>query len=246
MFAPDARVVVVTGASRGIGAAIAADRAACGDRVFAFSRNGQAPEGVTDLRCDVGDAGAVRAAIAAVGAQAGRIDAVVNNAGTVLPIGVLADADVSAWSDAIRSNLEGPFFVIRYALPLLLAAGGGVILNISSGAAARPLEGWSAYCTSKAGLAMLTRCVNEEYRARGVHCVSLRPGLVDTALQAAIRDSGINPVSRIPREQLIAPAFVARAAGWLIDHYRGLESIEELDIRDEAFLRISGLGTETV
>src|SRR3546814_2481600 len=77
------------------------------------------------------------------------------------------------------------------------AQGHGVIVNISSGAATSPLEGWSHYCATKAAVLMLTCCVDKEYRDRGIHVVVLSPGTVATDMQRAIKASGIHPVSRM-------------------------------------------------
>jgi NAD(P)-dependent dehydrogenase (short-subunit alcohol dehydrogenase family) len=210
-----AGAVAITGGSRGIGAAAAAAFARKGHRVFALSRSGtlsaDAPRGVTALACDVTDPGSVRRAFATIGS----VQVLVNNAGTIEPIAKIAGVDATAWANIIRANLEGAFNCIQAALPAMLASGAGTIINISSGAASRPLEGWSAYCASKAGLAMLTRSVHEEYGADGIACVGFRPGVVDTDMQSAIRQSGINAISRIPRADLRSPASVADALVWL-------------------------------
>jgi NAD(P)-dependent dehydrogenase (short-subunit alcohol dehydrogenase family) len=217
--AEGASAVVITGASRGIGAAAASAFARNGARVFALSRSGtlapDSPTNVTALVCDVSEPESVRRAFGAIHAEVGGVRVLVNNAGAIEPIGKIGVVDVSAWASVIRANLEGAFYCIHASLPAMIAAGGGIIINISSGAASRPLEGWSAYCASKAGLAMLTRSVHEEHGANGIACVGFRPGVVDTTMQSAIRQSGINAVSRIPRADLRSPASVADAILWL-------------------------------
>ena len=106
---------------------------------------------------------------------------------------------------ASRNGSARLAFAARAVLPAMAAAGRGRIINLSSGAAHRPLEGWSAYCAAKAGLAMLTRSLQLEYGEYGIRSFGFSPGVVDTGMQAEIRASGINPVSRLPRESL-APA----------------------------------------
>lgn len=89
---------------------------------------------------------------------------------------------------------------------------GGVIVNLSSGAAHRALEGWTAYCVGKAALAMLTNSLALETRAR---VYGFSPGVVDTEMQSEIRASGLNEVSRLNRHDLSDPAEIARALAWL-------------------------------
>jgi NAD(P)-dependent dehydrogenase (short-subunit alcohol dehydrogenase family) len=89
--------------------------------------------------------------------------------------------------------------VVRATLPSMLANRGGTVINISSGAAHRALEGWSAYCCAKAGFAMLTTALALETTRSGVRVFGLAPGVVDTDMQVTIRASGINRVSQIPR-----------------------------------------------
>lgn len=230
-----ARTILVTGGSRGIGAAVVRAFAAHGDTVVALSRSGAHPclerPNVRAVACDVLDPAAVERALATVG----PLDILINNAGIIEPIVHLAEADPAEWSRTIRSNLDGAFFVIRHALPGMLARRRGLIINISSGAAARPLEGWSAYCASKAGLAMLTQCVQQEYGDAGIVCIGFRPGVVDTGMQASIRQSGLNPVSRIPRENLLPPEEVADALVWIGAHPGKLQGGAEISIQDEAF-----------
>jgi NAD(P)-dependent dehydrogenase (short-subunit alcohol dehydrogenase family) len=129
----------------------------------------------------------------------------------------------------------------RAVLPDMLAARRGRIINLSSGAALRPLEGWSAYCAAKAGLAMLTRSLALEYGEAGIRAFGFAPGVVDTDMQAEIRASGINPVSRLPRESLADPSLPARAITFLCTPDADAFSGGEVDIRDPAFRAAMGL-----
>jgi NAD(P)-dependent dehydrogenase (short-subunit alcohol dehydrogenase family) len=118
------------------------------------------------------------------------------------PIGALAETDPAAWTRNIGINLIGGYNAVRATLPDMLAGGGGTVINVSSGAAHRPLQGWSAYCSAKAGLAMLTAALALETAQLGVRVFGLAPGVVDTEMQVTIRASGINRVSTIPRASL--------------------------------------------
>ncbi len=126
------------------------------------------------------------------------------------------------------------------SLPALLVSRAATILNVSSGAAHGPREGWSAYCSAKAGLLMLTRSLHEEYGERNIASFGLQPGVVDTGMQVRIRDSGMNEISRLPRASLAAPDHAAGIIAWLCDqrptHHRGMD----LTVRDAALLAEAG------
>lgn len=143
---------------------------------------------------------------------------------------------------SLRTNLVAAWNLAAAALPAMLAAGDGTIVNVSSGAASTPLEGWSAYCASKAGLSMLTRAIDHEYGGRGVACYGYRPGMVATAMQDVIRESGINPVSKVPKSQMLRPEEAAAGIVWLIENRpREWRGENESDIRDAAFRAQAGL-----
>jgi len=156
----------------------------------------------------------VEAAFAQCHANFGAIDILVNNAGLIDPVARMEDADPIAWANVVDVNLKGPFFAIRAALPMMPKPG-GVIINISSGAATNALEGWSHYCSTKAGLLSLTKCVHKELAEQGVRCVGLSPGTVATDMQKVIASSQINPVSQMDWSQHIPPAIVGDAIAWL-------------------------------
>ncbi len=243
------RTVLITGASRGIGSAAARAFAEAGARVALTARSGDAldalaselGEGAVALPCDVSDYAAVEAAVAEVTARFGGIDVLVNNAAVIEPITPLAEADPAAFARAADINLTGVFNGMRAVLPGMLAAGGGSLLTVSSGAAHRPMEGWAAYCATKAGAAMLTRSVDMEYRGRGIRAMGLSPGTVATQMQRDIRASGINPVSQIDWSDHVPPEWPARALVWMAtagaDDWLG----EEISLRDPEILERLGL-----
>ena len=252
MNEPAGKVAIVTGSTRGIGAAIARALAAAGAGVMVTGRDGaRAAEVATEIvaagghaeamACDVRDYAQVEALVAATRERLGPIDILVNNAGVIEPIGPLAESDPAAWSDNVQINIVGGYHAMRAVLPAMLAAGRGIIVNISSGAAHRPLEGWGAYATGKAGIAMVTRAVALECGSRGIRVHGLSPGTVDTDMQAAIRASGLNPVSRIPRAGLAPVTHPARAVVYLCSEAAADLAGIEVSLGDPEFRRRIGL-----
>jgi len=241
-------VAIITGAARGIGAETARRLAAQGARVAVTARrlaDAQAvahdcPRSVA-LVCDVADRGSVEEAVREATLTLGTPTILVNNAGTIAPIGLFGDLDADEFAAAIRTTLIGAAFCARAVLPHFLAAGGGRIVNLSSGAAHAPLEGWSAYCAAKAGLAMLTRSLALEYGNAGVRVFGFAPGVVDTQMQAEIRASGINRVSKLPRASLALASEPARAIAFLCTDRSDEFSGGEVDIRNAAFRHAAGL-----
>jgi NAD(P)-dependent dehydrogenase (short-subunit alcohol dehydrogenase family) len=248
----DGEIAFVTGVSRGIGREIARALAESGATVVATARNrGDADKVAADivrgggkaigLACDVADAGSIAAAVSAARNKAGPITILINNAGTIDPIGSLHEADPAEWAKNLQVNLAGPAAAAHAVLPDMLSARRGTIINISSGAAHRPVTGWSAYCAAKAGLLMLTRSLAADYGERGIRVFGLAPGLVDTDMQGAIRASGIGPVAKLPRESLSNPREPAQAIVFLAlnggDPFAG----QELDIRNAEFRAAAGL-----
>ena len=244
----DEQVAIVTGAGRGIGLATCLALAEQGCRVAAGMRDPDrlspgAFEGAQDriatFRCDVASQPDVAEFVRAAVERFGRVDILVNNAGTVEPIGRLADTDPTAWLAGVTANLAGAYYAIREVLPHF--ASGGVVINLSSGAAHQPREGWSAYCSSKAGLAMLTRSVAHEYGAAGVRAFGFQPGVVDTDMQGLIRTSGMNEISRLKREQLRPVSDPARVIAYLCGAEAADLAGRELSIADPDLCRRAGL-----
>jgi len=238
------KCVLITGASKGIGAATARVFAAAGANVALAARNGDAVaelagdigERAIAIPCDVSRYWEVEAAVAACHTAFGRLDVLIGNAGVIDPISSLGTADPEAWGHAIDVNLKGVFNGMRAALPGMQAQGSGTIITISSGAAHNALDGWSAYCASKAGAAMLTQSANLENRDHGIRVMGLSPGTVATDMQREIKKSGINAVSQLDWSDHIPPEWPAEALLWMCsaaaDEFIGQEiSLRDADIR---------------
>jgi NAD(P)-dependent dehydrogenase (short-subunit alcohol dehydrogenase family) len=243
------KTALVTGASRGIGAAAARAFAEAGANVVLVARShGDISALAADIgaaalavACDVARHDDVSAAVAATLDHFGGLDILVNNAGVVDPIGLLAETDPEAWGHGIDINLKGVYHGMRAALPVMLERGGGIVLTVSSGAAHNAVEGWSQYCTAKAGAAMLTRALDTEYAARGIRAMGLSPGTVATDMQRAIKDSGINRVSQLDWSVHIPPEWPARALVWMCGAQAQEYAGQEISLRDEAIRRAVGL-----
>ncbi|WP_415233616.1 SDR family oxidoreductase [Pseudorhodobacter sp.] len=243
------KVVAITGASRGIGAATARVFADAGARVVLLARSeaeitALATEIGRDalaIACDVADGPAVAAAIARIAAECGGLDVLIGNAGVIEPIARIGDASPDAWSRAIDINLKGVFYGMRAAIPVMRALGGGTIITVSSGAAHGPMEGWSAYCAAKAGAAMLTRVAHLEEGGNGLRIMGMSPGTVATEMQVKIKASGINPVSQLDPSVHIPADWPARLMLWMCgpggDDWLG----QEVSLRDAAVRRAVGL-----
>ena len=230
------KTVIITGASRGIGEAAARHMATLGANVVLAARSRDDIDRIAGeitaaggsaiaVPCDVADPAAVKALVEAAVTRFGRLDVLVNNAGLIDPIARLADSDPEAWGRVVDVNLKGVYYGLRYAIPAM--TGGGTVVNISSGAAINALEGWSHYCATKAGVLMLTKAADLEYRAAGIRVIGLSPGTVATQMQREIKASGLNPISQMDFARHIPPEWVALALAYLCgdggDAYRGTD-----------------------
>lgn len=204
------RVAVVTGASRGIGAAIADALARAGATVARLARSlpDAAQGSFFDRTCDLTDATLRRRALDAVVDELGPPHIVVNNAGGFL-LKPLEETGVAEFEAQIAVNLVGPFAVARALLPWMSSAGRGHLVTIGSIADHVPLPENSAYAASKYGLRGLHEALAAEYRGRGVRFTLISPGPTDTALW-----DPVGPDSRpgfTPRARMLRPADVADA-----------------------------------
>jgi NAD(P)-dependent dehydrogenase (short-subunit alcohol dehydrogenase family) len=216
------KTALVTGAARGIGLSVAKKFLAEGWRVALLDIEGEllraaraALDNADDtlaLQCDVSDAGLVAAAIAAVSIRFGRLDALVNNAGVAMfaPLLETSDAD---WNRVLAVNLTGPFLCTKAAVPLMREHGGGAIVNITSISAVRASTLRSAYGTSKAGLAHLTKQLAVELAGLSIRVNAVAPGPVETAMAKQVHTAEIRadyhdaiPLNRYGLEEELAEA----------------------------------------
>ena len=246
------KAVIITGASRGIGAAAAQELASQGASVLLVARNtGEIEKNAAKIHraggkaeamaCDVASYADVSAVVDHCKKAFGGVDILVNNAGLIDPISKLADSDPEEWVKVADVNYKGVYFGLRAAIPVMLEQGAGTIVNISSGAATGALEGWSHYCSSKAAVLMLTRMTHLEYAAQGIRVVGLSPGTVMTHMQVAIKASGINPISQMDPSAHATVDRPAKAIAWLCT-----EDAQEFDggdvsLRDEVIQNRAGL-----
>jgi NAD(P)-dependent dehydrogenase (short-subunit alcohol dehydrogenase family) len=216
------KVALVTGAARGIGLAVAKRFLAEGWRVALLdierellSQSVAALDAAGDtlaLPCDVSDARAVAGAIAELERHFGRLDALVNNAGVAVFTPLLETSD-DDWNRVLAVNLTGPFICTKAAAPVMRDHGGGAIVNITSISGLRASTLRSAYGTSKAGLAHLTKQLAVELAALGIRVNGVAPGPVETAMAKAVHTPEIRadyhdaiPLNRYGLEEELAEA----------------------------------------
>jgi NAD(P)-dependent dehydrogenase (short-subunit alcohol dehydrogenase family) len=194
------RVVVVTGASRGLGAGLAAAYRAAGARLGLCARSAADATTATEVSraLDIVDDAAVERFAGEVAARLGPIDLWINNAGVLEPIAPLIDVDLAAVRRHLEINVVGVFAGTRaYLRHRRAVGGGGVLVNVSSGAGRKGYHGWSAYCAGKAAVDRLSECVALEQPGLRVHAVA--PGVIDTDMQALIRATPVERFAEVGR-----------------------------------------------
>jgi NAD(P)-dependent dehydrogenase (short-subunit alcohol dehydrogenase family) len=217
------RVALVTGAAQGIGLATATRFLADGWSVAMLDVNGAvlaasaaglgAADRILALTADVSKPADVDAALAAVAARFGRLDALVNNAG-IAHFGPLMDTPLEAWNEVMAVNLTGPFIMTKAAVPLMRETGGAIV-NITSISSLRASTLRVAYGTSKAGLGHLTKQMAVELASYGIRVNAVAPGPVDTAMAKKVHSPEIRadyhdaiPLNRYGLPEELADAIV--------------------------------------
>jgi NAD(P)-dependent dehydrogenase (short-subunit alcohol dehydrogenase family) len=209
------KVALITGASRGIGLAIAKRLAHEGCRVVITARDRKAlqtaeralkkispgPQ-ILAHTADVREPESVAALFAAVKKQFGRLDILINNAGISHAVAEVERLPLAAWREVMETDLTGMFVVTQAALPLLRR--GATIVNNLSIAATRVFAGQSAYCAAKHGALGLTRTLRAELRPRGIRVIALMPGATDTEIWNQFWPEA-------PRKRMLRPETVAQA-----------------------------------
>jgi 3-oxoacyl-[acyl-carrier protein] reductase len=213
----DGLVAVVTGASRGLGRAIASKFLDEGAQVVLCGRNADSLAGAAkELVSKVGDKQRVVAVEANVAhaddvdrlfAQTeqrfGRLDVLVNNAGVLGPLGRLEDTEWGAWVEALQANLLGPVLTMRAALPIFRRQGRGKIINLSGGGATAPRPGVTSYATAKAAIVRLTETVAEETSGTGIDVNAIAPGILNTDMLAEMIAAGAERVGQAEYDKAV-------------------------------------------
>jgi NAD(P)-dependent dehydrogenase (short-subunit alcohol dehydrogenase family) len=192
----EGRTAVITGASRGLGAALAEDFARRGMKLGLCARSQPVlaqSDKVVSARLDVADEKAVDAFALEVEERLGPIDLWINNAGVLEPIKPLRDVTLTEFREHIDVNLTGLFLCTRAFVRHLHrrreadASASAVLINVSSGAAWHGYAGWAAYCAGKSAVDRLTECVQLEEEQHGLRAYAVAPGVIDTDMQTLIR-----------------------------------------------------------
>jgi 3-oxoacyl-[acyl-carrier protein] reductase len=210
------RTALITGASQGLGAEIAAHFAAEGASLMLCARDAEgiqevartlaARHGVKTeaMRCDVGDPASVDALVAETGKRLGPIDVLVNNAGIYGPMGGIEEVDWAEWVAAININLMGTVYSCRAVIPGMKARRRGKIINLSGGGATNPLPGISAYAASKAASVRFTETLALELKVFGIDVNAVAPGalatrMMDQLLEAKPERAGADFMARMQK-----------------------------------------------
>ncbi len=224
MSTASAKTALITGASQGIGEAVARKLAALGFDLMLASRNlvkldalaneltGQFPDRqVLVCPCDVSQAPQVeRAAAMALGAF-GRLDVLINNAGVAPRSCLLQELSVEDIDRTIDTNLKGAIYAMRAVIPAMSAQGSGTIININSSAGKTAFPYWSVYDASKFGLRAMTEAVAEEQRGNGIKVIGLYPGATDTAIWGDVALE-----AELRKEGMLQPEQIADAVAYVL------------------------------
>lgn len=219
------KVAIVTGASRGIGESIAHTLAQAGAKVLVCSRKIEGVQSVADainaaggtalaVACHTGKRDQVQAMVQRAVAEWGRVDIAVNNAATNPHFGPTIDSEEAQWDKTYEVNVKGYFWVAQAAVPPMIKAGGGSIINVASVAGLQPATAMGIYSVSKAAVIALTKQLAQELGADNIRVNALAPGLIKTKFSSALwnnddisaKITGSTPLRRIGTVEEVAGA----------------------------------------
>lgn len=243
-------IYVITGASKGLGRALALQMAEQGHIIFALARPSKELNEVgallqshsnlsMSIECDLSDLKSIDAASTIIKANASFIGGIVHNAGAVAPVKPIESAVAGEWARSLHVNLIGVQALTQHIYHLLGGEHQSRITTISSGASLRPVGSWSAYCVSKAGLDMWSRCMAEEGRAHNISSIAVAPGVVDTGMQSEIRSAPSEDfpslqsfINLYEQGQLVSSATVAGQLLPLVTSHSMEQSGQRFDVRE--------------
>ena len=223
----EGKVALITGASRGIGAAAARVFAQAGAAVVLAARDERAMDAVAQdivaaggralaVPTDAGDPASVEHLISRTLEMYGRLDAAFNNAGDTHMPAPLADISIDDFDRVIRVNLRGVFLAMKYEIPAMVVGGGGAIVNMSSTAGLNGVRGMAAYAAAKHGIAGLTKSAALDYAQRNIRVNAVAPGPILNDRISRLSDEGRAPIiSAIPLGRIGRPEEVGALAVWL-------------------------------
>jgi len=243
-------VFLVTGASKGIGRSICQIMAESGYVVIGLARESKELQSLNEILkvfnekskvfpCDLSNPEEIKQIGTKIKSRFSKINGVIHNAGIIDPIASIPNCSNDEWSDLIQVNLIAVQQLTRQIYPSMVNSQRCRVTTISSGAAVNSVESWSAYCTSKAGLEMWTKCLALEGEKDNISAISIAPGIVDTGMQDAIRSASVEDFPMHPRfvdfknsGQLKSPEFVAEKLIPLLTNHSMSSSGNRFDVRE--------------
>jgi NAD(P)-dependent dehydrogenase (short-subunit alcohol dehydrogenase family) len=229
-FSLNGKIALVTGASRGIGEAIAITLSDYGAHCLLTSRKANGLQKVADkivsrggkadvLPCHVGDFSQIEALFQQIKGRYGKLHILVNNAATNPYFGEMLGADEGVWDKTFAVNLKGPFFMIQHAAKLMMESGGGSIVNTSSVNGIKPALFQGIYSITKAGVISMTQAFAKELASKNIRVNALLPGLVETEFSKALFENRMvydYIIKRIPMGRHAKPWEMAGAVLYLV------------------------------